>query len=242
MSKQKNTKTTSNNGITWIDISKPTEENVAELRDQINLHPFIAKQIIPPIHRQEIEEYKSQLFMLLRFPIYNEEAKHSEPIELDIIITPDTLITIHDKEITPLRVFFNDCDLQDYHKKQYFKSSGHLIFSLLDFMLDSCLPMLDHIHEKIEYIESEVFKQSREKEMLYEITHLKRDITDFRRAIKPQRPVLEILAKKSKYFFDKNLDSLSQEVIGSNIRVWNILEYHKELIFTIVHTYNTLLS
>ena len=38
------------------------------------------------------------------------------------------------------------------------------------------------------------------------------------------------------------MKSLAQEVIGSNIRVWNVLENHRELINSIEQTNNSLLS
>lgn len=229
------------NGITWIDIRKPKQKDLDELKEKFHFHPFISRQFLPSIHRPKIEEYPSQLFMVLHFPVFNQRNRQTKPVELDFIIMPTTLITSHADKIPDLETFFNDCHLQDYHQTQYFKSSGHLLFGLLDWLIDACLPMLDHIGEKIERIESHVF-QGREKEMLSKISLAKKDLIDFRRAIKPQRSVLEILEKKSQRLFSQELKPLAQEVIGSNIRVWNVLENHRELINSLEQTNNSLLS
>ncbi|MBU1177415.1 magnesium transporter CorA family protein [Patescibacteria group bacterium] len=234
-------KTITSNNITWINIKDPKENNLEELKEKFNLHPFIAKQFLPPIHRPKIEEHPGQVFIVLHFPIYDTETKQINLTELDFIVTENTLITSHNKIIPDLETFFNDCDLQDYHKNQHFKSSGHLLFGILDWLIDSCLPMLDNIGEKIEDIEKQVF-EGKEKEMLMEIAMAKKDLIDFRRAIKPQRSILEILGKKSIRIFGEKIRSLSQEVIGSVIRVWNILENHRELITSIEQTNNSLLS
>jgi magnesium transporter len=237
----KNMKKITTNNITWIDIQKPKQKDLDQLKDKFNLHPFIAQQFLPPIHRPKIEEYPAQLFIVLHFPVYNRKTRQTKPVELDFIVTPNTLITSHAEAIPELETFFNDCQLQDYHQTQYFKSSGHLLFGLLDWLIDSCLPMLDHIAEKIEKIESQVF-QGKEKEMLSEISIAKKDLIDFCRAIKPQRSVLEILGKKSPRLFNQELKPAAQEVIGSCIRVWNVLENHRELINSIEQTNNSLLS
>jgi len=234
-------KKTSANNIVWIDIDKPDENRLAELKEKYNLHPLIANQFIPPIHRPKIEEYGEQLFIVLHFPVYNKKTKETKPVELDLILTPDTLITSHSEDIPYLNTFFNDCELQRYHRERCFKSAGHLLFSVLDWLIDSCLPMLDHIGEKISEIENDVFK-GKEKEMLTEIALVKRDLIDFRRAIKPQRSVLDILEKKSKRIFAPAVRPMAQEVIGSVIRVWNVLENHNELIGSIEQTNNSLLS
>lgn len=234
-------KTINANKITWIDVEKPSQKDLDELKEKYNLHPFIVQQFLPPIHRPKIEEYPEQLFIVLHFPVFNPETNQTKSAELDFIVTPDTLITSHAQEIPNLKTFFDDCNLQDYHQDQHFKSSGHLLMGLLDWLIDSCLPMLDNISEKIERIEGQVF-QGKEKEMLTEIAMAKKDLIDFRRALKPQRSVLEILAKKSRWFFGQELQSLSQEVVGSSIRVWNVLENHRELINSIEQTNNSLLS
>ncbi|OPL12009.1 MAG: hypothetical protein AVO34_02005 [Firmicutes bacterium ML8_F2] len=234
-------KTISANKTIWIDIEKPSQKDLDELKEKYNLHPFIVQQFLPPIHRPKIEEYAEQLFIVLHFPVFNPETGQTKPTELDFIVTSDTIITSHAQEIPNLKTFFDDCNLQDYHQDQYFKSSGHLLMGLLDWLVDSCLPMLDNISEKIEEIEGQVF-QGKEKEMLTEIAMAKKDLIDFRRALKPQRSVLEILAKKSHYFFGRELQPLSQEVVGSSIRVWNVLENHRELINSIEQTNNSLLS
>ena len=229
------------NNITWIDIQKPQQKDLDQLKTQFNLHPFINKQFLPPIHRPKIEEYPEQLFIVLHFPVRYSRKRQTKPVELDLIITPNTLITSHAEKIPDLETFFNDCQAQGHHQEQYFKSSGHLLFGLLDWLIDSCLPMLDQIDEKIGKIENKVF-QGKEKEMLSEIAMIKKDLIDFRRAIKPQRSVLEILGKKSQRLFDQSVRPLAQEVIGSIIRVWNVLENHRELINSIEQTNNSLLS
>lgn len=234
-------KTITANQVSWMDILSPQEEDLERLKQDFKLHPFIARQFLPPVHRPKIEEYPDQLFVVLHFPVYNKKTKQTKLAELDLIITPQMLVTSHQEEIPALKIFLDDCQIQQYHKKQYFKSSGLLAFSLLDFMIDACLPMLDHISENIEEIEKQVFEE-REKEMLTEIALVKRDLIDFRRAIKPQRSVLEILDKKCQRIFGHQIRQITQEVIGSNIRVWNVLENHRELINSIEQTNNSLLS
>ena len=228
------------NNISWIDIQKPTQKDLNQFKKEFNLHPFIQEQFLPPIHRPKVEEFPGQLFIVLHFPVYSKKSKQNKIIELDLTIIGNTLITSHSKRIPDLETFIKQCQ-DNYRQSQYFKSVGHLTFELLDYLIDNCLPMLDHIGEKIEKIENKVFK-GKEKEMLMEIAMVKRDLIDFRRAIKPQLSVLDILAKKSRRLFNPEVKPLAQEVVGSIIRVWNVLENNRELIGSIERTNNSLLS
>lgn len=227
--------------ISWLDISFDESKKIETIDKKLHLHPFVARELPVPIKRPKIEEYDDYIFMVLHFPVFDRKTRTTHPVELDFLVSRAQVITIHPQEIPALKIFFDDCNLQDYLKKQYFKGAGVLLLSILDKLIDSCLPMLDHIQDNIDKIEQQVFA-GKEREMLSEIAIVKRDLINFRRTIKPQRSVLEILAKKVNRFFADELTHLSQEVVGSNVRVWNTLENHKEMIEAIEETNNSLLS
>ncbi|HEB01448.1 MAG TPA: hypothetical protein ENI16_00430, partial [Candidatus Portnoybacteria bacterium] len=204
-------------------------------------------EYIPPIKRPKVETYEDYLFVVLHFPVFIKKTGRTSSGELDILITKDTLITSHRGVFPQLKKFFEDCHLHSQTRKQFMnQTTSHLLYHLLDRMIDSRLPMLDQIAEKIDQIEDQVFK-GEEREMVSEISMIKRDILHFRKAIKPQRAVLENLSRGFLEVFPhfkefRNLKFLVIEVIGSEIEVWNVLENHKETIEAIEKTNDALLS
>lgn len=230
-----------NQNIAWLNFANPGEKELEFLNAELKIDPSVVQQLLKPNKRPKIEEYDNYLFSVMHFPVFDPQNRQTLPAELDFIIADGRLITIFQNPNPALENFFKDCEKDAGLRNFYFKNTGFLLFSILDKLVDSCLPMLDHIHEKIEEIEKQVFS-GKESRMLKEIAIVKRDIIDFRRTIKPQRSVLEILARKDQRFFKENLEMISQEVIGSEIRVWNILENHKEMIEAIEKTNESLLS
>ncbi len=229
------------NQVSWQHIDSPNFSDLEFLKNEFRVSPIVLNELMGINKRPKIEEYDQYLFLVLHFPVFNAETRQTAPTELDFIITKNAIFTIGQHSNPALEKLFldtkDDSDLQENN----FKNSGWLLFYILDNMIDSCLPMLDHIHEKIEGIETQVF-EGKERAMLKEIAFVKRDIIDFRRTIKPQRSILEILSKKTSRFFKSDLDIICQEVIGSEIRVWNTLENHKEMIEAIEQTNSNLLS
>jgi magnesium transporter len=108
-------------------------------------------------------------------------------------------------------------------------------------LLESCFPKLDHISEKLDKIEEEIFAGN-EKEMVIEISVVKRDVLNFRRTLKPQRTVFDSLAQKDYKFIEPGLRPYFQDLVGTNIRIWNNLESTKETIESLEATNNSLLS
>ncbi|EKE15969.1 MAG: hypothetical protein ACD_11C00061G0003, partial [uncultured bacterium] len=82
----------------------------------------------------------------------------------------------------------------------------------------------------------------KEKEMVFEISVVKRDILNFRRTLKPQRSVLESLLQKDGLFIPEDTKPYFSDLIGTNIRLWNSLESNKETIESLEETNNSLLS
>ncbi len=234
-------KQTTFNNVTWVDILGLSEKQANELKQELGLASSVHRELLTKQNRSKIEEYDNYIFIVLHFPVHNKETRATKPVELDFIVTPSRVITFQQQAIPALETFFETCDDHDDMKITYFRSAGYLLFSLLDKLIDSSMPMLDHLHEKIDKIEDQIFKGI-EKDMLYEIAIVKNDVIDFRRAVKPQKSIYEILTKKAGRFFGHEVDHLTPEITGSNIRVWNTLENLKELIESLEETNNSLLS
>ncbi len=230
-----------NNQTTWQHLDRPDFKDLEFLKNELRASTTVISELMGANKRPKIEEYNQYLFIVLHFPVFNDKTRQTTPTELDFIITQNSVSTICQHRNPALDKLFADLKDDAERQEEAFRNSGYLLFYILDHMIDSCLPMLDHIHEKIEEIEKQVF-DGKEREMLKEVAIVKRDIIDFRRTIKPQRSILEILSKKASRFFGQNLDIVCQEVVGSEVRVWNTLENHKEMIEAIEQTNSNLLS
>ena len=222
-------------------MADPGFQDLNFLEEELHVSQLVLKDLMGFNKRPKIEEFDHYLFLVIHFPVFNERTRQTTPTEIDFIITQDMILTVYQNENPILVKLFEDLKNDEDRRPECFKNAGWLLFYILDRMIDSCLPMLDHIHEKIDTIEEKVF-DGQEKAMLKEIAIVKRDIIDFRRTIKPQRSVLELLSRKMIRFFKEDLEIISQEVIGSEIRVWNTLENHKEMIEAIEQTNSSLLS
>ena len=228
--------------FSWIDFEEPNADDVIYIKKQFNLHPLVVEEFSTPTLRPKATEYETCLYLAIHIPLFDAGSKTTYPGELDIAITKDALITAHDSEIFQLTEFFRGLQVNNRKRELYdLDSPAALLRYLLELLLESCFPKLDHISRKLDYIEKEIFAEH-EKEMVLEISLVKRDILNFRRTMKPQRSVLESLAQKDYRFVDPKLKAYFQDLIGTNIRIWNSLESTKEMIEALEATNNSLLS
>jgi magnesium transporter len=231
-----------NENIKWIDISGPNKDAEKFLKDEYDIAPSIIKEFLPPIKRPKVEDYKNYLFIVIHFPIFNNKTRKTYSAELDVILFKDILITSHNNAFPGIRRVFEHCQ-DDINAKDYYMANDAvgLAYRLLDKLIDNQMPMLDHVDDNVEKIEKEMFCGN-EQELLKEIAIVKHDIIGFRRTIKPQKTVLESLALATPRISNINYQREIKEVIGSNIKVWNTLENHKEMIEALEQTNESLFS
>ncbi|HAR99773.1 MAG: Mg2 transporter protein CorA family protein [Candidatus Moranbacteria bacterium GW2011_GWC2_37_73] len=235
-------KTVEFKNITWIDFVDPGADDVVYLQENFDIHPLAIEEFVTPTYRPKATQYENCIFLTIHIPLFNVETRTTYPGELDIVLTKDHLITGQTKEIYQLDDFFTKLANNEGQRRLYMnKTPAHLLYSILEMLLESCFPRIDHIHRKLEHIEEQVFN-GKEKEMVFEISVVKRDILNFRRTLKPQRHIIESLAQMKSPLIAAELSAYFQDLTGTNIRLWNALESNKETIESMEETNNSLLS
>lgn len=228
--------------ITWLDFADPSADDVLYLQENFDIHPLAIEEFVTPTYRAKATQYENCIFLTIHIPLYDIKLRTTYPGELDIVLTKDHLITGHNKEIFELRDFFEMLQSSEGKRRIHMnKTPAHLLYDILEMILESCFPRIDHIHEKLLNIEEQVFN-GKEKEMVFEISIVKRDILNFRRTLKPQRHIIESLAQMKSKIIDAELVPYFQGLTGTNIRLWNALESNKETIESMEETNNSLLS
>lgn len=235
-------KTVEHKNLTWIDFEDPKSTDITYLQEHFNIHPLAIEELVTPTYQPKVVQYDGCLFFSIHIPLFDTKLRTTYPGELDIILTKHHLITSHKHNIYQLQSFLELLEHSEGKRRLYLEDNpAKLLHHLLEILLNSCFPKLDHITEKLDYIEMQVFS-GKEKEMVLEISVLKRDILNFRRTLKPQRAIIESLIQKDHPHIPEELKVYYQDLIGTNIRLWNLLESQKETIEALEDTNNSLLS
>lgn len=235
-------KSVSFKNITWIDFANPGADDVIYLQENFDIHPLAIEEFITPTFRPKATKYNNCLYLTIHIPLFDTTSRTTYPGEIDIVITKDHLITGHMKEIYQFDDFFSNLEKSEGKRRIYMdKTPAHLTYHIIEMLLDSCFPRLDNIHEKLTDIEEQVFND-KEKEMVREISIVKRDILNFRRTLKPQRHIIESLIQMDSPLLPVDLRPYFQDLVGTNIRLWNALESNKETIESMEETNDSLLS
>ena len=103
--------------------------------------------------------------------------------------------------------------------------------------------MLRKIGNKLDVLEEEIF-EGRSEEIVRDISNVKQEIINFRKVIRPQRPVLRDLEKvKQRYLApDMDLEIYFDDIVDAHERIWDILENYKEVVEALEDTNESVIS
>jgi len=227
--------------LTWINIKGPTERETEYLAQNYPFHPLDLDDCLSRIQRPKIDEYKDYLFLVLHFPIFSKEARVTTPSQVSVFIGEKYIITLHKGELKPLVKLFRECQIDEESRQENFsQGSGHLLYRIVDRLVDYCLPILNKIGDNIERTEDNIFASSRLPRAIEDISLLRRDVISFRRIIWPMRAVIGSLEPKIRRFTPMDLTVYFGDMIDHVDKIWDGLDEYKEIIEGLNDTHDSL--
>jgi magnesium transporter len=216
--------------ITWIDVFKPTEEDIAALKKNHNFHPVILDELLHPSSRTHIEEYGDYLFLVYHFPEYDHESKTSRRCEIDFLITKDTIVTVHYENLDQINTLF-DMLARNQKERDRILSHDSLLVTYYAFekAISFSLRQLRHIEEQVASVAQEIFS-GKEEHLLRDISYIKRNILDYRLIVHNQEKFFpELVQIGAKFWGEKSRVYLS-DLVNDNMPVHRNLENYFQTI------------
>src|SRR6187399_750589 len=231
-------------GLRWVNIERPGALERTWLEENFDFHALDLEDVLSRNQRPKIDVYDDYLFIVLHFPIFDPAAGRLGTGELDLFVGPGYVVTIPNQPLQPVEYLFERCRANEELREQLFsRGSGYLLYRLVDDSFDYCFPMLRKIGNKLDALEDDIF-EGRSEEVVRDISNVKQEIINFRKVIRPQRPVLRDLENYKQRFLAPTLDLeiYFDDIVDAHERIWDMLENYKEVIEGLEDTNESVLN
>ena len=218
-----------NNGFIWIEIAKPTRDEMKKLAERFPFHELNLEDCLSKIQIPKIDRYEDHVFVIVNFPTLEKE-RIPRSSQLAAFIGSGYLVTIHQGELKPISEIFQQCIRSDKARQELMgRSAGYLFHSIIDTLTDDLLNLVRKIVGNIEDIEDVVFDEH--ANAAGEISYIRRQITVLRRiAIPLKRTLSEISAKDIRRFSEEDLTLYFDDINDHIDKVIDTLEESNETI------------
>ena len=180
-------------GIAWIGVYRPSEEELASIAREFDLHPLAVEDAVHAHQRAKLERYGDTLYLVLRTARYIDETETVEFGEVHIFAGPHFVITVRHAEAPDLAEVRRSLEARP---DLLTRGPLAIVHAIMDRVVDDYAPVVAGMENDVDEIEDDVFDGSPTvSRRIYELT---REVIAFQRATKPLPSIIGELMRAPK--------------------------------------------
>ena len=174
----------------WLHFDTPTEDELDFLKENFAIHHLTIEDIVNQNQRPKIEPFENYVYLAIH-PLRREARWEIEPSELDLLLGRGWIVSVH---YGPLPGLIDNSQLHERIPAALGRGADFLLYTLVDLVVDSYFPVMDDVEDEIDSLEDRLLLRAHPGDM-NRLLSLKRSIVHIRRAVTPQREVLNQLTR-----------------------------------------------
>lgn len=210
--------------IVWIDVTGLADVALVErIGAAFGLHPLALEDVVHTHQRPKTEDYENHLFIVTRMACGAEAAEHEQ---VSLFLGKGYVITFQERPgdcFEPVRE-----RLRRGRGRLRGAGADYLAYALIDAVIDGYFLPLEAHGERIEQLEDEVTRDAR-SDHIDDIHAVKRDLLALRRAIWPQREMLNILVRDENSLIQPATRVYLRDAYDHVIQLMDMLETYREI-------------
>lgn len=179
-------------GFVWMGLFEPDEDELAEVQAQFGLHDLAVEDVQSFHLRPKVEQFDDAdiLFVVLRTARYLQDRDEVEFGEISVFLSQRFLITVRQGAASDLHGARQRLERRPELLRE---GTAAALWAIVDKIVDDYAPVVVDLEQAVESVEATVFGGSvAATERIYT---LRREVTDFYRAVHPLLGPLDALER-----------------------------------------------
>jgi magnesium transporter len=223
--------------VTWVNVEGLGDSDVVRrLGDVFGLHSLALEDVLNTHQRAKVEQYGDHLFIVAR-RLEGESHVHGD--QLAMFLGKRFVVTFHHRlgdGLDPVRERIRQA-------RGVIRTSGpdYLAYAVLDCVVDSYFPILEHIGELIENLEGAIIGGT-DRQMISRIHAVKSRLLALRRAIWPLREALHALVRDPTPVIQEETRVFLRDCADHTFQIIDLVETYRELTGDLMELYHSSLA
>ena len=223
--------------VTWYDIRGLNDESLIQRIGQIfDVHPLAIEDILNTTQRPKWEDYINGIFIIIHALRYDKRIGNSVTEQVSVYLERNVLLTFQedtDDLFLPIRERLN----RGLGKIKQ-KGADFLAYTLLDYIVDGYINVLEDLEDEIETIEIQILTKFTPS-VRSDVYRLKRQLTEIRRAALPLRDVVSRFSREQGEFIDPANQVFIRDLYDHVVRVIETVENQRDMLNNMNDLFNS---
>lgn len=187
----------------WLGLREPDSELLGKIQEEFGLHELAVEDARSAHQRPKIEEYGDSLFLVLHTATLGEDSVDFG--ETHIFVGNRFLVTVRHGSSLSLDRVRKRCEAMPH---QLAKGSSFALYSIMDFIVDNYMPVIEGLQERFDALEEAIFQHRPSRQTMEGLYELKRELLRLHAAI---TPLIDICNELMRFH---------NGIIGKDVRVY----------------------
>ena len=223
--------------VLWINIDGLANiDLIRQIGERLDLHDLALEDVVNVHQRAKVEEYDDHAFIVTRMVVPGERIQTEQ---LSIFVGDDYVLTFQERP--------GDCfdPVRERLRRQSSRircmGRDYLVYALLDAVIDAYFPVLEDHGERLERLEHEVVTQP-EPNLIERIHVMKRDLLDLRRAVWPNREMINALIRGETPLVTDQTRIYLRDCYDHAVQLMDFIETYREIASGLIDAYLSSMS
>ncbi len=222
-------------GFFWLDLQQPASSDLELLQDLFGFHPLALEDSWNFGQRPKLDDYDGYVFLV----VYGASPDEDRLVEVHCFFSERFLVTIHRDEAPSLDA------LRQRHATRSAPAlePARLLYGVVDGLVDSFLPTLSELDDRIDVLEDGIFRRADEAQ-LQAIFAMKRLLVGIRKVVTPQRDLFASLVVGAQEVPGMSVDDRRyfRDVYDHLIRISDLVDTYRDLLTGAMDVYLSTVS
>lgn len=211
--------------VIWVDVRNPGAAELSILEEEFGIQPLALEGITLGLPRPRLDEYKAYLRLVTCAAVPGGPARELWTEAVQLFVGRNYVVSIHRGFVPAL-----DEAAQRWTRggPKLRDGVGFLVYTVLDALLDSFVPLMQEIENEIDETEIAMLAIS-DDQSVRRLLRLKRTLAELRRVVQPLREIFQVLLRRDNPFFLSNSEAYLRDVSDRVLRLLDVLETEREM-------------
>jgi magnesium transporter len=164
----------------WVALKDATPEELAQMKEEFNLHELAVEDANHGHQRPKVEEYDDEVFAVMH--LIEEVDGRFEIGEVHVFVGTNYILSVRNRSSQGFLGVRARCEREP---KMLAKGSGYVFYALMDAVVDRYFPLIEAIESELESLEDRIFNKGAARSNVRRLYRLKRKVSLLKHAVTP---------------------------------------------------------